>query len=301
MKFLERFLINIFSNPTISLLLPGARGNRLRQMREAGMLARVLRSGVDILDDKTQSDVRAWVVSQQTGLGGFPDRSGKCDLYYTLFGFFLTESLEIKVVLPMLKNYVKITAQQKDHTGIDLFCFAILHASLFPDDPGTNRFVQKIRKLGDDKAMLQNGYSRFLVMLSLLYLRDHAGAWRVLKSVGKQNQGTVKPCPIVAAEHILAFMKSGSNGLDPDLLMSFYRGNGGFAALPDAPVPDLLSTAVSLFALQLSGYDLRLIRPDCLNFVDGLYNDGGFSANMQDNEVDVEYTFYGLLALGALN
>ena len=84
-------------------------------------------------------------------------------------------------------------------------------------------------------------------------------------------------------------------------VMSFYRANGGFTALTNAPSTDLLSTAVALFALHFTGCDLRLIRPDCFIFIDGLYRNGGFRANTLDNEIDVEYTFYGLLALGALN
>jgi hypothetical protein len=38
-----------------------------------------------------------------------------------------------------------------------------------------------------------------------------------------------------------------------------------------------------------------------MNFINGLYVDGGFSAVQADTVTDVEYTFYGLLALGALN
>ena len=204
-------------------------------------------------------------------------------------------------LLPKLKEYVKRTAQQHNHKGIDLFCLAILHASLFPDDPVTGSFIRKIRKFHREEQVIRNGYSGFLVTLSLLYLRDHAGAWRILKSNGNGRNETDKPCPVVAAEQILASLKSGKKGGMAEPVMSFYRANGGFTALTNAPSTDLLSTAVALFALHFTGCDLRLIRPDCFIFIDGLYRNGGFRANTLDNEIDVEYTFYGLLALGALN
>jgi hypothetical protein len=83
-------------------------------------------------------------------------------------------------------------------------------------------------------------------------------------------------------------------------LLSFYDGHGGFKATQGAPLPDLLSTAVALFALSFADEDLRNIKPDCLDFVDSLYSDGGFGGNVIDQDPDIEYSFYGLLALGAL-
>lgn len=63
---------------------------------------------------------------------------------------------------------------------------------------------------------------------------------------------------------------------------------------------DLLSTAVALYSLYFAGADLRKIRPACLDYIDSLFHNGGFSANSIDPDTDIEYTFYGLLALGAL-
>jgi hypothetical protein len=84
-------------------------------------------------------------------------------------------------------------------------------------------------------------------------------------------------------------------------LKSFYRPNGGFAAVLHAPTEDLLSTAVSLYALFFLNADIRMIKPDCLIFVDELYNNGGFRSTSSDTMTDVEYTFYGLLALGSMS
>lgn len=72
--------------------------------------------------------------------------------------------------------------------------------------------------------------------------------------------------------------------------------NGGFYASEQAPIPDLLSTAVALFTLRLMGEDMK----DATSFIQTHWlEEGGFSPTLLDNYSDVEYVFYGLLALGA--
>jgi hypothetical protein len=74
---------------------------------------------------------------------------------------------------------------------------------------------------------------------------------------------------------------------------------GGFRAMPAAPIPDLLSTATALHALAQAGVSLDDIRRPCREFVEGLWaDDGGFRGHWADDATDCEYTFYGLLALG---
>jgi len=349
MKFWERFSINIFS---------------ARYIPDAGAIDRTLRRGAALLDDATREEIRARLGTRQTASGGFPDRAGNCDLYYTLFGFFLASALEVESVGPGLKEYVQRTAQQPDIGGPELYCLAILSAAFFPGDPATKRLNRTIRKMRSN-PMMQQDYSRFLVLLSLVYLRDYTGAWRAVRSKGRADPGTAtgKPCPVLAAELVLEHLDPGMILLNlwrktPDHpggpwgtdhshtgffagrqgtwreqlrrtisggmrykksgrafsanmpcddnrrgdfpLIEFYRGNGGFAALTNAPETDLLSTAVALFALQFTNCDLRLIRPDCLEYISSLFDDGGFRACEQDEVVDVEYTFYGLLGIGAL-
>jgi hypothetical protein len=72
--------------------------------------------------------------------------------------------------------------------------------------------------------------------------------------------------------------------------------------MPAAPLPDLLSTATTLHAL--SGMQVAIpapMRERCLDFIDSLWtNKGGFHGHWADDDLDAEYTFYGLLALGHL-
>lgn len=77
---------------------------------------------------------------------------------------------------------------------------------------------------------------------------------------------------------------------------------GGYRVTPSAPLPDLLSTATALYAEALATpLDAPpAMRPN-LAFIESLWGDaGGFSGHALDDAADVEYTFYGLLALGAL-
>lgn len=71
----------------------------------------------------------------------------------------------------------------------------------------------------------------------------------------------------------------------------------GFHATDEAPIPDLLSTAVALFTLRLVGAEAH----DATNFIHAHWLDnGGFAPTILDDYSDVEYVFYGLLALGSI-
>ena len=70
-------------------------------------------------------------------------------------------------------------------------------------------------------------------------------------------------------------------------------------AAPDAPIPDLLSTAVALHALDALDVAWRDHRESMLDFIDTLWTaEGAFHGSWADDEADAEYTFYGLVALG---
>ncbi|GEM_PF-4059714 len=71
---------------------------------------------------------------------------------------------------------------------------------------------------------------------------------------------------------------------------------GGFYASEMAPVPDLLSTAVALFTLRLVDGQAKSAK----EFVEAHWMEaGGFCPTILDDYSDVEYVFYGLLALGS--
>jgi hypothetical protein len=84
-------------------------------------------------------------------------------------------------------------------------------------------------------------------------------------------------------------------------LLARCHAQGGFLAVPNAPMPDLLSTATALNALASVGISLEPIREKCLDYLDSLWtNAGSFHGHWLDETLDCEYTFYALLALGHL-
>jgi hypothetical protein len=85
---------------------------------------------------------------------------------------------------------------------------------------------------------------------------------------------------------------------DIDFLLTLQDESGGFFADVSAPVPDLLSTATALFFLKSCGVTPRINAND---FIDAHWlPSGSFGATLADDTGDVEYTFYGLLASGAI-
>jgi len=86
-----------------------------------------------------------------------------------------------------------------------------------------------------------------------------------------------------------------------DWLLARCLPAGGFFAVPDAPMPDLLSTATALHALSGLHAAFDGLREPCLDFVDSLWtNRGGFYGHWSDDAIDTEYTYYALLSLGHL-
>ena len=77
--------------------------------------------------------------------------------------------------------------------------------------------------------------------------------------------------------------------------------HGGFLVMPQAPMPDLLSTATALHALAGLQAPLDAIREPCLDFVDSLWTGKAFCGHWSDDVEDCEYTYYGLLAIGHLS
>lgn len=108
------------------------------------------------------------------------------------------------------------------------------------------------------------------------------------------------PCSEIAARVFLQKMMNRDGSEDQELLKSFACETGGFRAFAHLNHADMLSTAVALFALDFADCDLRLLKPACLDFIGQNFSDGAFLSGDGDPTADVEYTFYGLLALGVL-
>ena len=110
-----------------------------------------------------------------------------------------------------------------------------------------------------------------------------------------QHQTSTATCCLLAMQH--------QTGRTSDTsLISWLKQRqdetGGFRASEVAPVPDLLSTAVALFTLRLIGEHPQ----SASRFIEAHWLDmGSFAPTLLDEYSDVEYLFYGLLALGSDN
>jgi hypothetical protein len=108
------------------------------------------------------------------------------------------------------------------------------------------------------------------------------------------------PCSFFAAMILVKFLTGKNVVKESNILMQYFEKGKGFKVFPEQENADLLSTAVSLFALKKISADLRLVTPDCLDLVQQNYDNGAFLSGDGDSSRDLEYTFYGLLTLGVL-
>jgi hypothetical protein len=276
-----------------------AAGKYLQKIR-ANSLEIVLKDALVLLDPQTLEEIKGFVIGQQTSNGGFSDKGGRSDIYYSLFGFFVSEALGLQEVMPALRKYTEEVVQRKELSGIHLSCALILYSRLVGNRNLPPGLSKKMKAEFSDATAIQSGYSHFLNLLTCYYLEDYSQLYKIIKAFDKRALDFEMPCPVTAANLIV----QASNGLPADGLtaglVSFYRNDGSFSALRQAPMGDLLSTGVALYALRFVKHDLRIMKPECLEYVDSLYANGGFCATVLDPGADVEYTFYGLLALGAL-
>jgi hypothetical protein len=277
----------IFSK-TLFKLFAGKAISKLRRNSIEDVLAR----SVMILDSQTIIEIKSFIKDQQTSTGGFADRGGNSDLYYSLFGCYVAEALGIDEIKPMLKEYVIKVISAENLSGVNLKCALILHAKLFGDRTLPSHLLR------NDTLTAQ--YADFINMLAYYYSEDFISLYRVMRKLKARNTSTELPCSVTAANLIIREC-TGKNYEEPwKQMQAFYR-NGSFLAFSKAPLGDLLSTGVALYALRFAGSDMSLIKPDCLMYIDLLYSCGGFCATTIDMGPDVEYTFYGLLALGSLS
>ena len=291
MKFWAKPLRNIY-RLAASLWLERAQSKSIES---------VLLKSIGLLESEMLVDIKAYILRKQTIQGGFADRAGKCDLYYSLFGYYVAEAFSITEVKDPLRNYVKRAVDESVLSGVNLYCAAILYAKLYGYDVATCKLRKLVKTDLKQVKNQQSEYTNFLGILALYYLEDFIGIKRIIGHYKSFKFPESLPCPVTAAATILLETAGKPDKYVADKLLAFYRGNGGFAALKQAPAEDLLSTAVALCALHFIDADIRLIKPECLSFVDELYDNGGFRSMLLDVETDVEYTFYGLLALGSLN
>jgi hypothetical protein len=312
MKQLEKF-----SMPIYNILAP-----IFQKLLGKKSFEHATRLGLNFLDDNIIEEIKQYVISRQNSDGGFSDKAGNSDVYYSLFGSLLCLGLDLKPQLEHLRKFVRETAVDMASEQVDWICMVILYKKLIVNKKKLNEFHRELKHVVFNNNHTSESYFPFLGLMAFYYLNDYSSLFKLIASQEKADKSLInKPTPVLAAKIILLklaagnkmrFMHAMGNVTDAKLaaeaitglkqaLMNRFLESGGFRATLSSPVPDLLSTSVALYALRFANVNLSLIKPACLEFINKLYARGGFVASELDENPDIEYTFYGLLALGALS
>ncbi|WP_197170964.1 prenyltransferase/squalene oxidase repeat-containing protein [Novipirellula aureliae] len=260
--------------------------------------------------------------------GGFRDRAGNSDLYYSVFG--IEGSLALQQTLPAdwLLSYVRSCSRNLASLDlVHLSCLARCWNAAATHSRGAcpvEELVDEVLKYRGADGGYRLGhegeasslYGCFVAvgafqdlgypiphLDSLLdfvtSLRDPRGGYYnsldMPISLAPQTAGAVG---LMRSVGRLESMERAA-----EWLLSCFHPQGGFCVSELMPIPDLLSTATVLHALAALKVDVDVeISELCLDFIDSLWtNRGGFYGQWEDTHADVEYTFYALLALGHLS
>ncbi|MDD4107564.1 MAG: prenyltransferase/squalene oxidase repeat-containing protein [Prolixibacteraceae bacterium] len=261
-------------------------------------LTQYVRKGYNSLDDDSKREVTEFVKSCQHPEGGFKGRDERRDIYYSLFGTWIFAALDLSdsAENPLL-TYNKETKGDK----IDILASILM--SVLQQDKGFKKpSLLKLIRLtfcGDRQISFYYRFFLFVLIYDALFkgwLLKFAG--RIILPFFSLSGET--PCTINAALLVARHVVLPDTESHQKLLLSFFDERGGFKSFTDTETPDLLSTAAALFALKVSGADLRILAPASIGFIQDNYSSGAFLAGNGDEIRDLEYTFYGLLALGTL-
>lgn len=284
-------------------------------------MLQVARLAPKLLGDSA-SLIEKFVRAQQNDDGGFRDLKGASDLYYTVFGIESLRALQVEMPTESTIKYLQPFASGEQLDFIHVCCLARVWASLgqtFECAPKIMARIEAHRSADGGYNVMPGAksgtaYGAFLalgayqdlraampdpqrMLASLEALRTPDGAWANDSSlkVGSTNA-------TAAAVAILRNLRSAVPNGAGDWLLQCAHPDGGFLAAPNAPLPDLLSTATAIHALAGLQVPLDPIREKCLDFIDSLWtNEGSFYGTWMETHLDCEYTYYGLLALGHLS
>lgn len=253
--------------------------------------------------------------------GGFQNRAGASDLYYTVFG--LDSLIGLQEALPAATGSYADAFTDRELDFVHLACLARTWAALkhVPDQAVVDRLLGRLEtfRSADGGYATSAGAAYGTAYAAFMALGAYQDLGRVMPADGiagslqrlKAADGSYANHPGMASglttSTAAAVLVLRHLGEPPDRsagvwLLDRCHSRGGFFASPTAPVPDLLSTATALHALSTLHLPLGGLREPCLDFVDSLWtNRGGFFGTWADDDADCEYTYYALLALGHLS
>ena len=255
--------------------------------------------------------------------GGFQNRDGQSDLYYTVFGLEALVALQEPLPSDAISAYLRRFGDGEQLDFIHLACLTRCWANVSRDldaVPVRSILARLEEHRADDggyahhpSAGIGNVYAGFLALCAYEDFRvplpdpdrllDSLRGLRARDGGYANRAGDPHGITTVTAAAV-SLLRALGGAVDPHLgmwLLDRCHPSGGFVATATTPVPDLLSTATALHALAALHVPLTGVYEPCLDFVDSLWtNRGGFFGSWLDDTLDCEYTYYGLLALGHL-
>jgi geranylgeranyl transferase type-2 subunit beta len=255
--------------------------------------------------------------------GGFQNRAGTSDLYYTVFGLDALIALQEDLPVERTGRFLDGFGEGLGLDFVHLACLARGWAALGrqPGDGFADRLLGRIEACRSDDggyattagAAHGTAYAAFLAMgayqdlgRTLPAAAEMLAALRRLRAADGSyaNQPGLASGITTATASVVLVMRHLDAPPDRDAgmwLLDRCHARGGFFASRSAPVPDLLSTAAALHALSSIHLPIAGLCDPCLDFIDSLWtNRGGFFGTWADDAADCEYTYYALLALGHL-
>ena len=291
-------------------------------------MLQVARVAPKMLGDSAEL-VRAFFLRQFTDEGGGRDRDGRADLYYTIFALAGLQALQVdRSTLNTQHSTPEWLRGFGDGAGLDFVhlgalarCWAAVGLEKIPaglaDALLARIEAHRSRDGGYDADLAAesgNAYGCFVALGAyqdlqrelpeplrmvqcLKFLETPDGAWGNARGLALGSTNAT-----AAAVTLLHQLRIPVNAAVGDWLLARVHPQGGFLAMPNAPLPDLLSTATALHALACLEREIpAAARERGLDFIDTLWSaEGGFHGHWADDHLDAEYTFYGLLALGHL-
>ena len=295
---------------------------RLQMLQVARLARRTLGEAADL--------VVSFLQSLATPAGAYCNRGGRPDLYYTSFALDALVALD---ALPADNEQAKSTRDYLDTFGdgssldfVHRCCLARAWASQPADALPQERRAALLAGVERHRAA-DGGYNSragaargtaygcFLAVNACADLKQPLSQTRpaaeaiaacisALRAAdgGWSNSGDQPEGSTTATAAAIATLRNLDRPVPHGVgewLLARRHPAGGFTAAPDAPIPDLLSTAVALHALDALEVPWRDHRESMLDFIDTLWTaEGAFHGSWADDEPDAEYTFYGLVALG---
>lgn len=273
-------------------------------------MLQVARLAPKLLGDSREL-VESFVRSQINADGAFRNRAGDSDLYYTVFGLESLVALRADIPTETAAAYLRTFGDGEGLDFVHLACLARCWATVaaHPDAARAAAILARVEsfRTPDGGYNQSEGASEGTAYAMFLALGAYQDCGRSMPALDRlaasvERLRALDVTPVMAATvTLLRQLDRAPDAEFAEWLLARCLPAGGFFAVPDAPMPDLLSTATALHALAGLHVPFDGLREPCLDFVDSLWtNRGGFYGHWSDDAIDTEYTYYGLLSLGHL-